>query len=128
MKNPPQVFQDVVDFHKKFGIQYAGPPRDLPDNVAEFRWKRLIEELMEIQYSKTPEERLDGFVDLIYIVLGTVHLYGWDFDEAWRRVHRANMAKELCHPNNPGKYGKLGNKLDIVKPKNWKAPDLSDLV
>ena len=73
-------------------------------------------------------ELLDGYVDLIYIILGTCHLHGWDFNEAWRRVHAANMKKELTSPTNPGKYGAVGDKVDIVKPVGWVASSMQDLV
>jgi hypothetical protein len=66
---------------------------------------------------------------LIYIAMGNAHLHGFHrFNEAWKRVHHANMQKELSHEGNPGKYGKLGDKRDIVKPPGWTPPDHSDLV
>lgn len=120
----PAMFQDVADFHRKFGIQYDGPPRDLPEDLRLFRARRFLEEINEIEKARYLDDRLDGYVDLVYIILGTCHLHGWDFNEAWRRVHAANMAKERASKENPGKYG---SPSDIVKPKGWKAPDLSDL-
>ena len=47
-----------------------------------------------------------------------------NFQEAWDRVHAANMAKERGNP----KTSKYGSGFDIVKPEGWTAPDLSDLV
>lgn len=134
IKLVPNMAQDVADFHYKYGIQYEGPCRHLPAELYTFRLLRLKEELEE--YNKAFDESclegsLDALVDLIYIALGNAHLHGFTpekFNEAWRRVHVANMAKELSHPGNPGKYGKLGDKRDIVKPPGWKAPDHSDLV
>lgn len=126
--NVPNLYQDVIDFHKKFGIQYDGPPRQLPEQLDTFRRMRFHEEVKEIRDAQDANqlaELLDGYVDLIYIVLGTCHLHGWDFNEAWRRVHAANMKKELTSPTNPGKYG---SKTDIVKPADWVAPTMQDLV
>jgi predicted HAD superfamily Cof-like phosphohydrolase len=128
MKLPPAVFQDVINFHKKYGIQYDGPKRLLPKDLADFRDARLQEEIDELRWAigeDDAEKMLDAIVDTIYIALGTCHLHGWDFDEAWRRVHAANMKKELAHKDNPGKYA---HSADIVKPPGWKAPDLSDLI
>lgn len=125
--------QDVVDFHRKFKINYDGPIRHLPEQLGSFRAARLLEEAREIidaQAVGDIEGQLDGIVDLIYIALGTAHLMGFTpevVQEAWDRVHSANMKKELCSPQNPGKYGALGDKQDIVKPAGWVAPDLSDL-
>ena len=129
--NVPNMFQDVIDFHKKYKIDYDGPPRELPFQVDTFRRGRFHEEIKEIRDAQDANQLadlLDGYVDLIYIILGTCHLHGWDFNEAWRRVHAANMAKELCSPKNPGKYGATGDKMDIVKPEGWVAPTMQDLV
>jgi len=129
--NVPNMFGDVVDFHKKFGIQYDGPPRGREGDLFKFRDFRFHEEIKEIRDAiefKQAAEELDGYVDLVYIIMGTCHLRGWDFNEAWRRVHEANMKKERANPNNPGKYGPLGDKIDIVKPEGWTAPSMQDLV
>lgn len=130
----PAFAQDVVNFHRKYGIHYYGPVRDLPNDVGRFRAARLLEESQEIIDAQVVNDRagqLDGIIDLMYIALGTAHLIGFTPEviaEAWRRVHHANMQKELCSAKNPGKYGVLGDKRDIVKPPGWVAPDLSDLV
>lgn len=63
-------------------------------------------------------EQLDALVDLVYVTLQTARKHGFDFNEAWRRVHAANMRKE-AHPNGKG---------GIRKPPGWVAPDHSDLV
>lgn len=125
----PDMYQDVIDFHKKFGLQYDGPPRhfsEVPE--IEFRMKRMSEEVRETVaafHANQAPEFFDGHLDQIYILLGTMHLCGYDVNEGWRRVHAANMAKERAHKGNPGKYG---DKADIVKPADWVAPDLTDLV
>jgi predicted HAD superfamily Cof-like phosphohydrolase len=124
----PDLFNDVKDFHKKFGIGYDGPPRALPLELRAFRKMRLEAEMLEYltaYQEDDPEGQLDGIVDLIYIALGTMDLHGWDFYEAWKRVHAANMKKEKASDKNPGHFG---HKNDIVKPPGWEAPDLSDLV
>lgn len=128
IKHIPDVFGDVVAFHKKFGIQYDGPPRGREGDLFKFRDARFHEEIKEIRDAIDAcqsAEELDGYVDLIYIILGTCHLRGWDFNEAWRRVHEANMKKERAHSGNPGKYG---DSADIVKPQGWVAPSMQDLV
>lgn len=136
-------FQDVIDFHKKFGIDYDGKPRELPEDLLKFRHDRLIEEVGEIEIAmqlldrglhfydgsrivEGLDRKLDGLVDLIYIALGTARLHGFDFEEAWRRVHAANMAKasarDFMH------LSKYKNPNDVVKPPGWEPPDLRDLV
>lgn len=129
--NVPDMFGDVVAFHKKFGIQYDGPPRGREGDLFKFRDARFHEEIKEIRDAVDAHqaaEELDGYVDLIYIILGTCHLRGWDFNTAWKRVHEANMKKERAHAGNPGKYSQLGDKVDIVKPEGWTAPSMQDLV
>lgn len=136
-------FKDVTAFHEKFGIDYKGKPRELPDELLDFRHKRMIEEVTEIEEAMQKldrgmtfmnkqriteglEQKLDGLVDLVYIALGTAHLHGFDFDAAWQRVHAANMAKasarDFMH------LSRYKNPNDVIKPPGWIAPDLRDLV
>lgn len=136
-------FKDVTEFHEKFGIDYKGKPRELSDDILDFRHKRLLEEVSEIEEAmmlldrgisfldqsrivEGLEKKLDGLVDLVYIALGTAHLHGFDFDAAWQRVHAANMAKasarDFMH------LSKYKNPNDVIKPPGWQPPDLRDLV
>ena len=48
-------------------------------------------------------------------------ILGYDFDEAWRRVHAANMKKVRAPSARSGSH-------DVVKPPGWTAPNLADLV
>lgn len=140
--------KDIRDFHEKFGLLYDGRPRALPKDVAQFRDKFLLEELNEWQlhqglaydettsppafrdsanYSYHLEEVLDAFVDLAYVLFGTVHLHGMDgvFAEAWNRVHEANMKKVRA---SSASESKRGSSLDVVKPEGWEPPRHGDLV
>lgn len=128
----PDIFQDVIDFHKKFGIDYDGPPRELPVELATFRDAVEAEELMELRKAKDHKQNrdiVDAYVDYIYFVLGRFHLQGWDFNKAWKKVHEANMRKERANLGNPSKRSQAyGMKFDIVKPDGWTAPDHTDIV
>lgn len=64
-------------------------------------------------------------VDLSYGCMKTAGQLNWDFIEAWRRVHHANMQKVRVERIEDSKRGSV---FDIVKPSGWVAPDLSDLV
>jgi len=144
------LFEDIKDFHQKFGLEYQGPPRYLPDQFDGFRTKFMAEELAEyVSADQTDhnfvtravdaiqqfnafaglapplEKKLDALVDLVYVAMGTAYLHGFDFDEAWRRVHAANMAKVRAERAD---QSLRGSTFDVVKPPGWKAPDLSDLV
>lgn len=144
---PFDPIKDIQLFHSKFGVDYKGPPRMLPEDVFEFRLKFLGEELSEwclhhqhmvsiLRDDQAPdkaelthhlEEQLDAMVDLAYVLFGTVHLHGLDhvFAEAWARVHRANMAKVRAQS---AEESKRGSALDVVKPAGWEPPSHTDLV
>jgi predicted HAD superfamily Cof-like phosphohydrolase len=142
---PPDLMGDVADFHNKFGLGYDGPSRDLPIDHAQFRVGFMAEELFEFvglpeglsaamtQTLKSRvkpgdlEKKLDALVDLVYVAIGTAYLYGFDFREAWRRVHAANMAKVRCERDSDSARSD-GAKFDVVKPPGWQKPVLSDLV
>lgn len=72
---------------------------------------------------------LDSLVDLVYVALGTAYLHGYDFDEAFARVHLANMKKirVLNVEESTASTGR-GSKYDVKKPEGWTPADLSDLV
>lgn len=146
----------VKEFHVKFGLEYDGPPRDLEDDMALFRIGFMIEELGEYADAsgftmiaksladihdaiknnvasfndrngpRDPEKQLDSLVDLNYVSDGTAYLHGFDFDEAYERVHHANMAKiRVDKETLEGSVRK--SKYDVVKPPGWSPADLTDL-
>ncbi len=138
---PVDVVGCVTEFRRKFGVLYDGAPRGLP--VTARNGLHMTEELSEYftatadlnvalsssgdvdKIEQALEKQLDALVDLVYVAVGCATHQGFDFSEAFRRVHHANMAKELTHAGNPSKRGDPG---DIVKPVGWTPPDLSDLV
>lgn len=98
-------------------------------NPFAFRLGFLLEEIVEYARAHLTDDlegELDALVDAEYVLRGTVHLQGFDrrradndlvpFDEAWRRVHAANMGKV---PSRGGKF---------VKPPGWTPPTHYDLV
>ena len=148
-------FTDIEDFHKKFGLTYDNNARQLPPDLIEFRIKLMTEELDEYitHASETAVElltrtgdtltgkdrepnkgavvgglegQLDALVDLVYVALGTAYLQGFKFDEAWARVHKANMKKKKALPD--GSDSKRGSPHDVVKPEGWEPPSHTDLV
>jgi predicted HAD superfamily Cof-like phosphohydrolase len=120
----------VHDFQAKFGQAYEGPPRELPASVAALRKKLLLEETTELVLAIDRgelDEMLDACVDLMYVVAGTANAMGMRsvFDEAFTRVHLANMKKVLAFSRHDSKRDSAH---DIVKPEGWVKPDLTDLV
>lgn len=140
----PDFMADITAFHEKFGVDYSGFPRQLPTDLLDFRVKFLKEELTEytddanalaahLITDKTDvantthllEKQLDALVDLVYVALGTAYLQGFDFNEAWRRVHEANMKKIRTAR---AEDSKRGSTHDVVKPAGWEPPSHTDLV
>lgn len=143
-----RMYGDVADFHHKFGLDYGGSPRSLPDDLESFRVLFMGEELEEyaglpqgqltsalkdMLAQRGPQEdslarremQLDALVDLAYVLLGTAYLQGFNFAEAWRRVQVANMSKVRVER---AEDSKRGSTFDVVKPQGWKPPCHADLV
>lgn len=140
------LFQDIEDFHHKFGLEYKGKARNLPADLEKFRTMFLGEELAEyitvnpidhrfitdavdscLEDTVRPplEKQFDALIDLVYVALGTAYLQGFDFDEGWRRVHECNMKKVRALKASDSARGST---QDVVKPKGWTPPVLTDLV
>ena len=120
------LMKDIKDFHERYEMEYTGEPRVLPYDLFQFRIEFMKEEMIEYinasDFKKgNMADQLDALVDLTYIILGTAYLQGFDFDEAWRRVHAANMKKVKG-------VSKRSDQYDVIKPDGWVAPDLTDLV
>jgi len=87
------------------------------------RFKLLKEEFEEVQDAVKAADVLKELADLAYVTYGFAATFGWDLDEAVRRVHASNMSKL-------GTDGKPIYREDgkVLKGPNYKAPDLNDLV
>jgi hypothetical protein len=118
-------FAMVSEFQKKFGHEKPVHPIALSDEMDKLKRIHLAEELEEYADAVCLEDCLDALVDLVYVALGTAYSHGFDFNEAFRRVHEANMRKERA---TDSKQSKRGTSLDIIKPVGWKPAYLGDLV
>lgn len=143
----PDFIGDVNAFHAKFGQEYTGKPRMLPQDLHEFRtqfheeetdeYKEEYADLVDAVARKdrrdiinSLELQLDALVDSVWVLLGTADLqFGRHaFNEAWRRVFKANMAKVLAKEDPNAEDSGREVKYDIRKPAGWMAPDHRDLV
>lgn len=125
-----ELIMAVKVFQTKFGQGYNGGPRELPASVASLRKKLTAEEANELLLAIDRgelDEQLDACVDLLYVTIGNVVQLGLTevFEEAFWRVHQANMNKVLVVSRLESKRDSAH---DIVKPEGWKKADLSDLV
>lgn len=141
------MFGDVNRFHEKFGQEYTGKPRLLPEDLHRFRAGFHAEETTEYsdEYPvlldaihrrdrrdilNSLEKQLDALVDAAWVILGTADIqFGRHaFLEAWKRVVTANMAKVLATEDPNAEDSGREVKYDIRKPAGWVAPDHRDLV
>jgi predicted HAD superfamily Cof-like phosphohydrolase len=122
------ILKDIDNFHKKYGFE-KNEKIDIPSNseLINFRTAFLMEELAEYTNAITKKDAagaVDALVDIVYIALGTAWLFNLPFEKAWNEVQKANMSKIRAKD----KTGKRGTKFDVVKPKDWKAPNIEKII
>ena len=115
-----------LDMVKEFAVAMDHPLDEkygYSRKLEGLRWLLLKEEYSEVRDADGPLELLKELADLVYVTYGYAATYGWDLDEAVRRVHLSNMSKL-------GPQGKPIKRPDgkVLKGSNYWKPDLSDLV
>jgi NTP pyrophosphatase (non-canonical NTP hydrolase) len=80
------------------------------------------EEYAEVLSATDEENLIKELADLVYVTYGYASTFGWNLDEAVRRVHASNMSK-LDEDGQPifREDGK------VLKGPNYKEPYLADL-
>jgi predicted HAD superfamily Cof-like phosphohydrolase len=114
--------EDVRKFHTKFGLKIGAVPGVPGPDTKKLRIELCKEETSELLEGLEQDNLVkiaDGAVDSLYVILGTLISYGIDLQPIWNAVQRANMAKEGGGKRLDGK---------ILKPKNWKHPDIQKLL
>jgi predicted HAD superfamily Cof-like phosphohydrolase len=133
------MMDDIVEFYSKFQFTPGKPSEPLEKAIHEYRAKLGKEEADE--YADAYREgdiaaQLDALVDQVYVALGTAYLHGFFketaegliiFEEAWRRVHAANMKKIRAEHSEHNPSGRDW-RFDVVKPPDWQAPSHEDLL
>lgn len=116
------VFADTHELTEKFfgGVKYKRDYERLAFEVS--RWKEELNETIEAINKGDADGVVDGAIDLITFVLGTLENFGVDGRLAWKRVHEANMQKEKGTKSTRKNSGGV----DLIKPKGWKAPSHKD--
>ena len=112
----------VTEFATSMGQPMGAPfVEDSPLDI--MRYKLLREELEEVSDADGKENLLKELADLVYVTYGYAATFGWDLDEALRRVHTSNMSKL-------GLDGKPEFREDgkVLKGPNYNKPTLGDLV
>lgn len=151
-------FEDIRLFHLKFGLDYEGAPRLLPDadsekapvSLAEFRRKFLVEEAKEYctatyrgnhslhltadveakgkEIAEHLADALDALVDTLYVALGNAHLHGFTPKKFVEAWNRVHAKNMEKVRAQSAEQSKRGASMDVIKPEGWVAADLSDLV
>jgi predicted HAD superfamily Cof-like phosphohydrolase len=120
-------FWDVGAFHERFGLRHLngqdrGGPVEIDEELMEFRIGFLKEELDEfIEASETMDHAgmADALIDLVYVAMGTAHMFGYPWDKLWDDVQRANMSKERA---TEATQSARGTTYDVIKPAGWQPP------
>lgn len=118
---------DIADMHTKFGVNEKLREFDAEKlkKFLEFRVNFLQEELDEMKNADNADDVVDALIDLCVVAIGTLNAYDVNADEAWNRVHKANMAKEVgIKASRPNPLGLP----DLIKPEGWTAPTHADNV
>lgn len=124
-------FKRVDEFHKSYGMPRGTVTMDqdfakLTEKDArriKLRADLTAEEYRELATAESPEEIMKESCDLVYVIVGMFVELGWDFDEAFKRVHESNMSK--LDENGKPIYREDGK---ILKGPNYTPPTLKDLL
>ena len=130
---------DISGMHTKFGVNKVlrQLDRDGLEAFLKFRIDFLQEELDEMRKAlvdyqagkvkgiKAADDTVDALVDLCVVAIGTLDAFDVNSDEAWNRVHRANITKQVgIKESRPNPLGLP----DLIKPEGWVAPTHADNV
>lgn len=123
------MIEDIREMLEHHGILKFLQEADLDtkETYLKFRNMLLLEEYTELvsaEQNKNPEEFVDALIDMLVIILGTLHSLDVDIPIAWGRVYEANMSKEVG--TNTNREVVIPGMPDLVKPKLWEEPKHSD--
>ena len=129
--------QDIADMHQKYGVNpvVRNFDKDKLEAFLKFRIDFLQEELDEMRNAvanhqasaldtaNASDDVVDALIDLCVVAIGTLDAFDVNAYEAWDRVHKANMNKEVgVKASRPNPLGMP----DLVKPEGWIAPTHKD--
>lgn len=116
----------MIDFHTmiKHPVRVvAGFPKKEERELRKSLLKEEYEEYLEAEAEDDLVETSDALTDMLVIILGTALVYGIDIGACFNEVMNTNDAKMdkdgTIHYHENGK---------VKKPKNWKAPNIKDVM
>ena len=113
-----EEFEQVKEFHEKFGSPVSETPVLMTEERAKFRAGFMLEEVQEFIDSENIYDQADAMIDLIYFALGTLVEMGVKPKAIFDIVQNANMSK-LWDDGKP-RYREGDNK--VMKPPSWEDP------
>ena len=121
MSNGDMLKQFHETYLAKRNRNWAEEPR-----LEELASKLIVEEFNEFMGENGNDQAalLKELADLVYVCYGYADRFGWDLDEAFRRVHLSNMSK-LDPVTGKPIFREDGK---ILKSSAYKEPNLEDLV
>ena len=120
-------YEDVSDFHYKFGHPSGGPPKIfISEEGREIRKRLIREEYKELIRSLTENHQdhkvAHEAVDLMYVCMGTCVAYGVDPKKIWNVIHKANMSKKsngLDKPTKPDGWLPADSRRQVISQGLW---------
>jgi predicted HAD superfamily Cof-like phosphohydrolase len=122
-----QWVQDIAEMHTKYGVnpKVREFDKEKLEKFLQFRIAFLQEELDEMKSATNGDDVVDALIDLCVVAIGTLDAFDIDSQTAWKRVHEANMNKEVgIKASRPNPLGLP----DLIKPEGWTAPTHADNV
>lgn len=114
------MFSDIAKQQQHFGIYYNDKPRHLTPTEKLFYIQAFREEAGEYLEASSLEDEYDALLDLLIFAGGCLLRHGFS-PSGIEEVVAANLKKKL----GPIKDKREEFQLDLFKPEDWKAPDLS---
>jgi len=115
--NLDTAYDDVKDFHARFGHPVREVPTLLTSDRAAARAAWMTEEVAEFLAAQTIPDQADAMIDLIYFAIGTLVEMGVRPEKLFDIVHAANMTK--LWPDGKPRWRDDGK---TVKPPTWVDP------
>lgn len=118
----PDWFEDVLEFHRKFGCRINALPMIPEEETIRLRLELVREEIEELREATAAGDVVklaDALADSVYVLVGMAISCGIDLRPVWDEVHRSNMAKEGGGTRFDGK---------ITKPPGWQPPNVAGVL
>ena len=114
------MYKDVVKFIEACDQPRGGESSNLYSKLIEEEFNEFL--VAKLQSDEV--EQLDACMDMIWVILGFCYAKGYDVSGAWKEVSLSNLSKI------DEETGKVKKREDgkVLKPKNWKPPQLGNFI